>query len=173
MVKIKNLSRDNPGISRAVADFYCEALCVCLDRHHTSPETIHIENLGQIKLASLKWPSSSTFKAAHANEIDATEAGAYAICIAAINKVRNLVAVARAETGTGADYYLAEPGTTAADLEDCIRLEVSGINRGNKAAVKGRLRVKVQQAVNGKSNLPAIASVVSFSALLVAIEDVP
>ena len=63
---------------------------------------------------------------AHANEIDATEAGAYGVSLAAVEAISGLVAVRRAETLTGADWYIAPQGTDADDLESCIRLEVSG-----------------------------------------------
>jgi hypothetical protein len=81
--------------------------------------------------------------------------------------MNGLVAVRRAETGSGADYYIAAPGTQADDLEDCVRLEVSGVDRGGTAIVTRRLREKLDQAAAGKSNLPAIAGVVGFSARLI------
>ncbi len=80
-----------------------------------------------------------------------------------------LFAVARAETRTGTDYYL---GIAGAGLEKSHRLEVSGVDRGDRAAVARRLREKVVQAKVGNSNLPALASVVGFSAKRVAIETV-
>jgi hypothetical protein len=75
-----------------------------------------------------------------------------------------MVAVRRAETGTGADYYVAPIGVAVDDLENCLRLEVSGIDRGDNVAIQQRLRQKLQQATAGNSNLPALASVVGFSA---------
>jgi hypothetical protein len=48
-------------------------------------------------------------------------------------------------------------------------LEVSGISAGVSSDVKRRLREKVTQAARGKSNLPAMAAVVGFKALEVAI----
>jgi len=77
--------------------------------------------------------------------------------------------VGRAETLTGADWYVAPNGTSIEDLENCIRLEVSGISAGASADINRRLREKVAQAARGESNLPAIASVVGFKALEVAI----
>ena len=83
-----------------------------------------------------------------------------------------LVAIARAETLTGADYYIGLPDSDADDLEGCFRLEVSGMNRGIRAAISQRLREKVNQAASGKSSLPAIAIVVGFSAQLIMVETV-
>ena len=108
-------------------------------------------------------------KNAHANEIDATEAGAYGVSLAAIDEVSGLVAVRRTETLTGADWYVAPHGSTFDDLEDCLRLEVSGVSGGNSTDVQRRLREKIAQTERGQSNLPAIAAVVGFKALEVAI----
>jgi hypothetical protein len=85
--------------------------------------------------------------------------------------MRGLVAVRRAETRTGADYYLGEPNSTFEDLELSFRLEVSGTDEGSDAVIRGRLREKLDQAKRGNSNLPAIASVVGFAALQIVSAD--
>ena len=71
-------------------------------------------------------------------------------------------AVSRAETRTGADYYLAPKGRSMNDLEDCIRLEVSGTRRGTISYLRQTLVKKSNQARRGTSNLPALATVVGF-----------
>jgi len=84
------------------------------------------------------------------------------------------VAVHRAETKSGADYYVAAAGEAPEDLENCIRLEVSGVGRGDSATVARRLKQKVDQSAVGASNLPAFATVVGFKAriiLLSPLED--
>lgn len=109
-------------------------------------------------------------KGAWANETDTTEAGAYACVLAAVELLYGMVAVRRAETRTGADYYIALPGTRADDLENLIRLEVSGVDRGTPSDVVRRLNDKLEQAARGSSNLPAIAGVVGFRARLTRLE---
>jgi hypothetical protein len=80
-----------------------------------------------------------------------------------------MVAVRRAETRTGADYYIAPPNTAADDLESWLRLEVSGVDRGDDSILQQRLRQKVQQALDGQNNLPALATIVGFRAKRIAI----
>jgi hypothetical protein len=46
-----------------------------------------------------------------------------------------------------------------------VRLEVSGIDRCTESEALYRIRQKVQQAQRGKSDLPALASVVAFNLL--------
>jgi len=106
------------------------------------------------------------------NEIDTTEAGAYCVALAAVEVEESLVAVARAETLTGADWYVAPRGDQPDDLEDCLRLEVSGVDAGSPSDIAARLRQKIEQTHRGKSNLPAIASVVGFKERLILINKV-
>jgi len=86
--------------------------------------------------------------------------------------MRGLVAVSRAETRTGADYYLGARDAVLEDLEASIRLEVSGTDEGGQSAINSRLKQKFEQANDGRSNLPAMASVVGFRALQVISADV-
>ena len=129
---------------------------------------------GEERLAAIaEWAAADErVKNAWANEIDATEAGAYGLALAGVELVKGLVAVRRAQTRTGADYYLGAAGAIPEDLEGCYRLEISGIDRGTASAIKARLRQKVEQAEKGESNLPAIAAVVEFSTVHIVSADV-
>lgn len=99
-----------------------------------------------------------------------TEAGASAIILAAVEHARALFAAVRPDVGSGVDYYLLPDGAAFDDLEDAVRLEVSGVGRGAAAAVRRRLREKTEQALRGDSNLPVIAGVVGFEAKLVLLQ---
>lgn len=76
------------------------------------------------------------------------------------------------EHGSGADYYIGPPGAGEFDLEDCVRLEVSGLDKGNEREVIQRLLEKVQQARDGQSSLPAVAGVVGFRSKVLMVRDV-
>lgn len=82
-----------------------------------------------------------------------------------------MVAVRRAETRTGADYYIGLVDRDLEDLENCLRLEVSGTDLG-KSEVKKRLIKKLEQAKQGNSNLPALAAVVGFKVQLILLQTV-
>ena len=165
-----NLSARHPGLTDAVGRSFAEAACVCLDRHHVSPIGISIDGTGAKHEAIAQWePADERTRDAWANEIDATEFGAYGIALAVVEIVEGMVALRRAETHTGADYYIAPPNARARDLEAWFRLEISGVDRGDEITVRQRLRDKVRQAVDGASNLPALAAVVGFRAKLVAV----
>jgi hypothetical protein len=165
---IHDMEQRHHGLTQAVADFYTEAARVCLDRHHVSPAEFDIVNSDKECQAVAEWAETDErTRRAWANDIDATEAGAYACALAAVELASGLVAVHRAETRTGSDYYLAPEGAALEDLEECTRLEVSGVDQGDAKTVAARFRQKLRQAANGVSNLPAMAGVVGFRARVI------
>lgn len=178
-LSLAKLADRHPGLTRAIGDGYCEAAAVCLSRHHKPPSDLVVDCEGDTVECIAEWVEPDLrSKRAWANDTDATEAGAYAVSLAAIEWAKGLVAVRRAETLTGADYYVAPIGTNPDDLndlEECIRLEVSGTDKGSRAAIRQRLKGKIDQAAAGVSNLPAIASVVGFleRAIMIAKLDEP
>ncbi len=156
------------GLTQAIAESYTEAASVCMDRHHKSPADVHLDSSGVRSTTVVEWQTpNARVRRAWANEIDTTEACAYACVLAAVELFYGLVAVHRAETKTGADYYVAPKGRIQSDLEECWRLEVSGVDRGQEDTVTQRLRTKLAQATRGHSNLPALAGVVGFKARLI------
>jgi hypothetical protein len=170
---IADLAERHVGLTPALAESYGEAARVCLDRHHRPPVPFSIQSDGVVIAAVIDWqPADDRCRAAYANEIDATEWGAYACALASTELTRGLVAISRAQTLTGADYYLGKPGTSLEDLEECVRLEVSGTDKGSDRDVEVRLLEKVSQARRGQSNLPALAGVVGFKAQKIAIQEV-
>lgn len=172
-LRIDALESAHPGLSKGVAESYREAAEVCFSRHHSPPTEWVLERRGLLQAIAHWQPPDDRTKRAWANKIDATEAGAYCVALAALEITDGLVAVARAETRTGADYYVAPHGSVPDDLEVASRLEVSGIDDSSAASVKTRLRQKLAQAARGRSSLPAIATVVGFSSAQVAIADAP
>ena len=170
---LEQMADRHQALTPALAESYLEAARVCLDRHHTSPQAFTIQTKTSASQATARWNApDDRVRGAYANRTDATEAGAYACIIAAVELVEGLFAVRRAETGTGADYYVAPVGKGIEDFEDCLRLEVSGTDAEAQSAVERRLREKVQQTLDGSSSLPAVAGVVGYPSLLIRIERV-
>jgi hypothetical protein len=170
-LSLDNLAERHPGLTNAVAAYYCEAAQVCLSRHHLPPtEFVYHDETREVFLA-IDWapPNQRTLQA-WANEIDTTEAGAYACALAALESVKGLVAIHRPQTETGADYYLAPAGKTLADLEECFRLEVSGTDL-TRREVRRRLRQKLRQTLAADHPLPAIALVVGFKTRLILAQN--
>ena len=172
-LNLESLHERHIGLTAPLSGTYFEAASVCLSRHHRSPIEVEIICNGAVKVRTVEFPDpDDRMLNAWANDIDTTENGAYGLCLAAVEVEEKLVAVRRAETLTGADWYVAPIGTDPKDLEHCLRLEVSGVDSGNRSAVEARLRQKVDQTMRGASNLPAIASVAGFKDKSVAIQKV-
>jgi hypothetical protein len=163
----------HPGVTRALADSFVEAASICLHRHHASPAEYEVLSGGRRYTFVVAWaiPDERCLRA-WANETDATEAGAMGVVLAAVEACFGLVAVRRAETRTGADFYIGPPGAGVDDLERCLRLEISGVDRGTAATVLRRAREKVEQAARGASNLPALVGVVGFRVRLIVFDPV-
>ena len=161
------------ALTPSIASYYQEAAAVCLSRHHMSPVQVTLSDNGRESSGEITWiaPDARTL-AAWADTTVATEKAAYGCVIAGVEQLRGLVAVRQAQKGTGADYYIGLPGAGIDDLEDCLRLEVSGVDAGDHREVTKRLLVKIQQLKAGKSNLPALAGVIGFSARLLLLRDV-
>ena len=170
---LKNMAERHLGLTPALAESYVEAARVCLDRHHTPPQECSIGTTRANVVVLAHWEAADDqIRRSYANETDTTEAGAYACVIATVELAEGLFAVRRAETRTGADYYVAPAGEGLDDLEGCFRLEISGVDTPGKSAVEKRLRQKVLQTQRGNSSLPAIAGVIGFPSLLIRIERV-
>ena len=159
------------GLTSALAEGYFQAAQVCLNLHHTPPAEFALRDETDELVVTVDWaiPDERTCRA-WANQSEATENGAYGCALAAIELTRGLIAVSRAETMTGADFYVVPLGKQMAEWEAWIRLEISGTQLG-EAEVKARLRRKVKQALRGRSSLPAFAMVVGFKARLIVAQE--
>lgn len=169
---LENLAERHVGLTRTLAETYLEAARVCFDRHHTSPQLFILKQPDLEQKIKVEWVATDErTKRAWNNRDDATRDGAYAVALATCDLVLALFAVRRAETLTGADYYIAPANQAEDDLEGWSRLEVSGTD-GNISEVNRRLKIKLKQAQEGNNNLPALAIVVGFQVKLIAMQKV-
>lgn len=143
-----------------------EAAAVMLDKFHSSPAPgmLHVVDWESVKVTAehnllLRWaPPSPQSRDTHANELDATEEGAYAVAFAAVMS-RGYRVVRRAHHGSGADFILAKDGEPDNDYH---KLEVSGVARGNSDVLDQRLVAKMEQVGRGDLDRPGLAVVVGF-----------
>ena len=173
LLDIETLHQRHRALTSEIAGSFRQAAEVCFSRYHESPVDIQLCDNGQSTSALLHWRiPDQRIRDAWANADVATENAAYGCVISGVERTRSLFAVRRAETGTGADYYIGPLGSGVDDLKGCFRLEVSGVGDGSAQDVARRLAQKVTQARNGSSSLPALAGVAGFSAKIIAIQDV-
>lgn len=156
--------------SPAVLGCFTEAAFVSLARFH-SPSTTR----GEIRWSTeegpleLEWaPPTPAQLASHANQIDATEQGAYAVAIGAVQEVGGYEVIGRAHHASGADLLMLPDGGSEDDL---VRLEVSGTC--DHSEVPRRLQSKMDQLGRGDLHRPGVAAVVSFDRLRVCVAEDP
>ena len=159
-----NLHQRHRGLTPALAAAYVEAASVCLDRHHKPPVEFGLTDKASTQVKVSWRPTNESVRAAHANQDDATRDGAYACALAAVELKQRLVGVRRANTKSGADYYVAPIDSDGGDMEDWIRFEVSGTDRGGGPAIRTRLAEKLEQLRRGDPAVGGIACVVGFKA---------
>jgi hypothetical protein len=167
----------HPGLTEAKAVALCATACVCLHRHHRSPTTITTTiDAGPSAEHSVAWAAPTVRDHnANRNAIDASCEGGYAVALMCLERRLDLVAVGRAEQGTGADWYVAPPGRGVDEagwpnLEDpaILRLEVGG--HDHRPSLPYELKLKVRQLQVGASTVPGIAAIIGFKKAQVLIQ---
>lgn len=149
---------------------YANAAKVRLEAHHSSPVSFEVISGGTSTLYDVGWtPVDDTLRRSYLNADDAKRDGAYVMAMAAVEELDGMVGVARAENGTGADYYVAPLHPPLIDLENAFRLEVSGTD-GPPAEIRRRLKEKLAQTRRPRADSPAIAAVVGFKTKLILVE---
>lgn len=171
LLPLQNMAERHQGLTRSVLESNLEAARICLDRHHKSPKEFTLADDTVQSIARVEWEATDDRTKNAWDKDDATEYGACAFAIAAIELSRGFFAIRRMSKGTGADYYVALRSQDLEDLENCFRLEVSGTS-ADRVEVKKRLNVKIEQTRKGNSNLPALVSIVGFKVQLILIHTV-
>jgi hypothetical protein len=166
---LRDLYLRHPGLYEPLCRAYADAAAICFAENYASPTEMEIRYGNFTGIRDLSWEvPAENARASWNNKDDATEQGAYSVSLAVVEAELGLVALSRAETRTGVDYYVGRPGT---DLEESYRLEVSGTRSSEAREVQSRLRQKLEQAHKGQSNKPALACVVGFATRIIALAD--
>ncbi len=93
-----------------------------------------------------------------------TEQAAYGIAFLIIRQLTDLTVIERSSKGTGFDYWLGTIDTAGTiPFQNKVRLEVSGIRKGDDSRVKARVKQKKEQTKPSDGKYPAYIIVVEFS----------
>jgi hypothetical protein len=161
-------SRLSPG----VCAYLGEAASVILSSLHPPPPppTPAALHQGAIRReAELVWRAPDAVqRSSHANDLEVVRDGACAVAIAAVHAHAGYVVRKRPRHGSGADYLMTRVGD---DAEHFIRLEVSGIARGDALELRARIAQKRAQLRAGRDARPGVAVVVAFADAIIRMED--
>jgi len=170
MIKLSDLAGGMPAITPAFGQYLAEAGAVCLESQgHRPGRTLAVRSSHQSSYR-LTWPAITGQMLRCLNDPEvATEHGAVGIAVLLAKKLLAYSVIQRSRKGTGFDYWLGEE--TKIPFQNKARLEVSGIRRGDDAAVRARMREKLRQTdPSDGTALPAHVVVVEFSRPLAQVE---
>ncbi len=151
------------------ADF-SEAAAVCLEANdHFKGVTMKVEGDFSCQF-KLKWKAvSPRMKNSREDMAYTVESGAYCLAMLVVEKLTGLKVTRQSQKRTGFDYWLGDVGDLG--MQNCARLEVSGILKGNLARINSRLKEKIKQTKKSDTlDLPAYVVIVEFSQPLIKIK---
>ncbi|MBW4498430.1 MAG: hypothetical protein KME57_02275 [Scytonema hyalinum WJT4-NPBG1] len=162
---ITRLEQGLPAITPAFGATLAEACAVCLtDQGHT--QGVELKVKGEFTAVfKLYWQEVTDQMLRCWNDIEyTTEQAAYGIAFLVIQELTDYTVIERSRRGTGFDYWLGKKGeTNELPFQNAVRLEVSGIRKGDDSRVKARVKLKVEQVSPTDDTLPAYIVVVEFS----------
>ena len=166
---LRTLALGRPGMSPAKGASLAEAAAVCLDSQgHSSGLILRVIRKDDVDCV-LTWNASDDQqRQTYADIAEATEEGACAIALCAVEAIAGLVVMERSRKRSAFDYWLGDkPGHL---FQRTVRLEVSGILQGDATMIEKRLTEKLQRLERYRSRLPAIVAVVEFGTPQVRLE---
>ena len=164
-LRLTQLGEGLPAITSSLGAALAEACAICLhDQGH--PQGIELQVRGNFTACfKLYWqPVTDQMLRCWNDEEFTTEQAAYGIAFMLVKKLTGFTVIERSRRGTGFDYWLGNEQTTN-DLpfQKQVRLEVSGIRKGDDSRVRARVKQKLEQTNPSDGDLPAYIVVVEFS----------
>lgn len=162
---ITKLKQGLPAITPAFGAALAEACAVCLtDQGHT--QGVEFKVKGDFRAVfKLYWQEVTSQMLRCWNDSEyTTEQAAYGIAFLVIQELTEYTVIERSRKGTGFDYWLGKKGeSNELPFQNAVRLEVSGIRKGDNSRVKARVQQKLEQVSPTDGTLPAYIVVVEFS----------
>lgn len=166
VLNLQSFNQGLPAITPAFGAAIAEASAICLtDEAHKPGVALEVE--GEFSTTfKLDWqPVTEQTRRCWNDEEYTTEQAAYGVAFLLILQLTNLTVIERSRKGTGFDYWLGTQDSTATlPFQRMVRLEVSGIRKGNRSQINARVKQKTEQTrASDAQGLPAYIIVVEFS----------
>ncbi len=141
---ITDLAKGLPAITPSFGAALAEACAVCLEEQkHKHSQGVEITVNGDFNAKfELFWqPVNEQMLRCPNVEEFTTEQAAYGIAFLIVRELTDLTVIERSRKGTGFDYWLGTSDTDEGQpFKNKVRLEVSGIRKGNLSLVKARVK---------------------------------
>jgi len=161
---LNSLEKGTPGITGPFGACLADAAAVCLEEQgHCAGTKLLVE--GSFKKSFHLWWNQTTeqIRRCWADRDVTTEHGACGVAILLAARFTRYTVLERSYRGTGFDYWLGTDDTPDTLFQRKVRLEVSGIRRGQSVLIDRRAKQKLQQVKRYESPLPTLVIVVEFS----------
>lgn len=163
LLEIADLSGGALGLTLGVGGSMAEAASVCLEKEgHGIWLALTIDGIFEGVFDLRRLEVTEQMKAAHGDPRTATENGACGIAILVLHGLTGLKVLEQAVIGTGFDYWLVAD-RSGIPFQRAVRLEVSGIRKGDASAVRARVQQKFRQTEGSGPGIPLLVAVVEFS----------
>lgn len=162
---LEDLKKGCPGVTPDLGGFFAESGAVCLENQgHQREVNLKIYGDFQDSIKVTWHPATEQMLKAYNDLQDATENGAYGMAILLILNLTEYTILQKSIKGTGFDFWLGKKGQTNLLFQEKIRLEVSGILKGDQKKVDQRFKEKSNQTNRSDdSGLDAIIAIIEFS----------
>ena len=137
------------GVTTAIGTNLAEAAAFCLSKSgHLQGVYLKVTGVNPSSY-QVTWPElPDNVSVARGDLKEATEEGASGIAILLARVHLGLEVIYRSHQGTGFDYVMRKIGSDTEAPE--ARLEVSGIMKGNRSQIQGRIAEKSRQVKRGE-----------------------
>ena len=161
-IVLTKLGEGLPAITPSFGAALAEACAICLqDQGHAQGVELQVSGEFTTRF-QLYWQTVTEQMLRCWNDQEfATEQAAYGITFMLVQQLTSYTVIERSRKGTGFDYWLGQESESL--FQNKVRLEVSGIRRGDDSRLKARVRQKIEQTNPSDGALPAYIVVVEFS----------
>ncbi|WP_026735294.1 hypothetical protein [Fischerella sp. PCC 9605] len=162
---LTKLGEGLPAITPSFGAALAEACAVCLeDQNHSQGVELTISGDFTTKFKLYWQPVTEQMLRCWNDEEFTTEQAAYSIAFLIIRQLTDLTVIERSRKGTGFDYWLgSENENSELPFQNKVRLEVSGIRKGDDSRIRARVKQKIEQTNPSDGKFPAYIIVVEFS----------
>lgn len=160
------LKKGLPSVTPAMGEMLFEACSICLHAHnHPNPAklTVYGDIGNSFSIGYLR--VTQQMQRTYADQDRTTECAAEAVAIVLITQETDYTVIERSMKKTGIDYWLGKKEDAGVPLfQKKARLEISGIFKGDRGKVDGRVKTKIAQVQQSASTgLPSYIVVTEFS----------
>lgn len=141
---------------------FAHAASVCLEScgHSLTSKVSDTGHFGNTYTVS-RYDVNDQMKRTHNDEQVATEEGAYGMAFLVASKEMEVKAIQKSRKKTGIDYWLGTDDNFL--FQNKVRLEVSGLRKGNDSQFESRYKTKMAQSEKSDDTLlPALIVIVEF-----------